>query len=256
MEITWIQFLIVCPMLLLAGFVDAVAGGGGLISLPAYMIAGLPVHLAVGTNKLSMGMGTAMATFRYAKSGYIVWRQALPCAVCAVAGSFCGAKLALMLDDHYFRLFMLVLLPITAYYVLHSKSLDTERPAYPEQKTTMICMLLALVIGVYDGFYGPGTGTFLLLTLTALAHVTLKQANGTAKVINLTTNVTTLVVYLFHGQVVVLLALCAGGMAILGNFLGTRFFAKGGSVAVKPIMVSVLTLFFIRVILELCGVSF
>ena len=103
MELHLMHFLIVCPLVFLAGFVDAVAGGGGLISLPAYMIAGLPVHFAIGTNKLSSGMGTTLATARFAKNGYIAWKNALLCIVTALIGSSLGAKLALQLDDYYFK---------------------------------------------------------------------------------------------------------------------------------------------------------
>lgn len=114
MELHLMHFLIVCPLVFLAGFVDAVAGGGGLISLPAYMIAGLPVHFAIGTNKLSSGMGTTLATARFAKNGYIAWKNALLCIVTALIGSSLGAKLALQLDDYYFKRLILVILPCTA----------------------------------------------------------------------------------------------------------------------------------------------
>ena len=113
MELTALQFLIVCPLVFLAGLVDAMAGGGGLISLPAYLISGLPVHYAIGTNKLSSGMGTTLATWRFARSGYIHWKLALFCAVCALVGSTTGARLALLIPDAAFRVIMLVVLPLT-----------------------------------------------------------------------------------------------------------------------------------------------
>ena len=81
------QYLIICPLVMLAGFIDAIAGGGGLISLPAYMIAGIPVHHAIATNKMSSTMGTALATFKFARKGFIPWKIALSCVVCAFAGS-------------------------------------------------------------------------------------------------------------------------------------------------------------------------
>ena len=127
MEITALQFMIICPLVFLAGFVDAVAGGGGLISLPAYMIAGLPVHMAIGTNKLSSGMGTALATWRFARNGYIIWKQAALCVLCALLGSSAGANLALMISDEYFKVIMLVILPVTAFYVMRGHPLDTQK---------------------------------------------------------------------------------------------------------------------------------
>lgn len=244
------QFLVVCPLVFLAGFVDAVAGGGGLISLPAYMIAGLPVHYAIGTNKLSSGMGTAITTSQFARKGYIPWKQAAFCVICALAGSALGARLALLLDDGIFRALMLLILPLTAIYVTRSKALTVENEPFSFKKTLALSMAIALVIGVYDGFYGPGTGTFLILLLTVVAHMGLRSANGVAKAINLTTNLTALTVYWMDGKVLFLLGLAAGMFSVVGNWLGARFFEDRGSRAVKPIMLTVLAIFFVRVLLE------
>ncbi|MCC8105005.1 MAG: sulfite exporter TauE/SafE family protein [Clostridiales bacterium] len=251
MEITALQFMIICPLVFLAGFVDAVAGGGGLISLPAYMIAGLPVHMAIGTNKLSSGMGTALATWRFARNGYIIWKQAALCVICALLGSGAGANLALMISDEYFKVIMLVILPVTAFYVMRGHSLDIQKTPYSEKKTTILSMVVAAVIGVYDGFYGPGTGTFLLLLLTAVAHMRLTSANGVAKVINLTTNLTALAVYLLNGKVILILGLAAGCFSVAGNYAGTWFFARWGAKSVKALMLVVLVIFFIKICSDL-----
>lgn len=245
------QYLIICPLVFLAGFIDAVAGGGGLVSLPAYMIAGLPVHFAIGTNKLSSGMGTFVATARYAKNGYIPWKQSVFYVICALLGSNLGAHLALQLGDRIFKIIMLIILPLTAIYITRSRALDSEKSPLPPLKTLGISMAIAFVIGIYDGFYGPGTGTFLLLLLTAFAHMKLSEANGVAKVINLTTNITTLVVYAANAKVLVPLGITAGLFSMTGNYLGSRFFEKGGAKAAKPIMLVVLTIFCIRIISEL-----
>ena len=247
----WLPFLIVCPLTFLGGFVDAVAGGGGLISLPAYLIAGLPAHMAIATNKLSSAMGTTLTTVRFAQKGYIRWRRGLLCALCAMVGSATGAQLTLLLDDRTFKMLMLVILPLTAVYVLRGRSLDQQKEPHSPLKTTAIAMATALVIGAYDGFYGPGTGTFLLLLLTGLARLPLTEANGTTKVINLTTNLSALAVFLFHGKVLLPLGLTAGCFGLAGNYLGTRFFDKGGSKVVRPVMLGVLGLFFLKVLSEL-----
>lgn len=96
---TFLPYLIVCPMVFMAGLIDAVAGGGGLISLPAYMIAGVPAHGAIATNKMSAAMGTVVATYRYGKSGFIHWKRALPCVVFALGGSYIGARITLLLSE-------------------------------------------------------------------------------------------------------------------------------------------------------------
>lgn len=253
MTVTLIQFLIVCPLVFFAGFVDAVAGGGGLISLPAYLIAGLPVHFAIGTNKISSCMGTTVATAKYARSGFIPWKTAIPCAVCALIGSACGARLALLVEDGLFKIIILIILPLTAVYILRGKAMVQEKEPLPLGKAMALSAVISLALGVYDGFYGPGTGIFLILLLTSLAHMSLREANGLAKVINLSTNVAAVVVYTTSGTVLLSLGLTAGAFSILGNYIGARSFEKGGVKTVKPLMLLVLVIFFVRVLGEVLG---
>ena len=250
-DLSIITFLIVCPLTFLGGFVDAVAGGGGLISLPAYMIAGLPVHNAIATNKLSSGMGTTVATYRLASLGYIPWRKAALCIVMAVIGSSTGAKLALMVDADLFKKLMLVIIPATAIYVMRNKNMDEPKEPLGDRQTVIRASLVALLIGVYDGFYGPGTGTFLILLLSGFAHISLKESNGIAKSINLTTNLSSLAVYLMNGKVIILLGLAGGLFGIAGNYIGVTFFKNKGAKAVRPLMIVVLVIFFIKILTEI-----
>lgn len=167
-----LEYLVVCPLVFIAGFVDAIAGGGGLISLPAYMIVGLNPIDAIGTNKFSASCGTFVATMRYSRCGYIHWRELIPVVVMALVGSWIGARLALMMENDIFKIVMLVILPITAIFVLNKRALSKYRSPFTLRKTTIIIAILALLMGVYDGFYGSGTGTFLMLMLVCIAHVT------------------------------------------------------------------------------------
>lgn len=251
MELSLLTFLIVCPLTFLGGFVDAVAGGGGLISLPAYMIAGLPVHNAIATNKLSSGMGTTVATYRLARLGYIPWRKAALCIVMAIIGSSTGAKLALMVDADLFKKLMLVIIPATAIYVMRNKNMDEPKEPLGNTQTVIRACAIALLIGVYDGFYGPGTGTFLILLLSGFAHISLKESNGIAKSINLTTNLSSLAVYLMNGKVIILLGLAGGLFGIAGNYIGVTFFKNKGAKAVRPLMIMVLVIFFIKILTEI-----
>lgn len=247
-------YLIVCPLVFLGGFVDSIAGGGGFISLPAYMMSGLPVHMAIGTNKLSSAMGTSLATYRFAKKGYINLKTALYCAVCALIGSMMGAKTALLIDDKIFKLIMLIILPITGLYVIFNKSLERNKKEYDNdfsyKKTLIVGMVVALFIGFYDGFYGPGTGTFLMIALTSFAHMTLNESAGITKVINLTTNITSLCVFLLNGKVMFNVGIIAGLFGIAGNYVGTNLFSNKGVKIVKPIMIVVLSIFFIKLLIE------
>ncbi len=239
-------FLTVCPLVFAAGFVDAAAGGGGLISLPAYMIAGLPVHSAIGTNKLSSAMGTLLATIRFARDGYINWKRSAVCILCALGGAAIGSSLALRIEERIFTIAMLFIIPVSAAFILKSHAISDQKEEYSFRKTLLISMAVAFIIGIYDGIYGPGTGTFLILALSGLAHMKLSDANGTTKTINLTTNLTALAIFLMHGKVQVVLGLVAGAFSIAGNLLGARFFEKGGSRVTKPLMIVVLLIFFIK----------
>ena len=251
MSAALLQYLIVCPLVGLAGFVDAIAGGGGLISLPAYLIAGLPTQAALATNKMSACMGATIAAGKYAKSGFIPWKTAIPCVLFAMLGSNLGARIVLLIDDYYFKRLMLVILPLTALYIYRSKVMAQERPALPFWQTAIIGSAVSFAIGIYDGFYGPGTGVFLILLLTSLAHYGLKEANGLCKAINWTTNVSSLAVFLMNGRVLLPLGLTAGLFSIAGSYLGARTFEKKGAQSVKPLMLVVVAIFFVKVLLEI-----
>ena len=256
MTLTPLHFLIVCPLVGIAGFVDSIAGGGGLISLPAYLISGLPVHTCIATNKLSSSMGTTVATAKYALSGYIDWHLAVFCAAASLAGASLGANIALLISERIFRMLMLIILPLTALYVMRKKDLFSgkDHRELTFWHSVLLSSVIAFALGMYDGFYGPGTGTFLILLLTRFAHMDLHRANGITKVINLSSNIASLIVYLMNGQVLMLLGLCAGAFSILGNYLGSRCFTKKGADIARPIILLVLVVFFARTVLEMLGV--
>lgn len=245
------EFLIVCPLVFVAGFIDAIAGGGGLVSLPAYLIAGVPVHTAIGTNKLSSGMGTTVATWQYWKSGFIPWRQAIVCCIVALFASALGANLTLLLKEDFLRIVLLFILPATAIYLMFHKDFGAEDKGYSKTKVMLLSMLASFCVGVYDGFYGPGTGTFLLLLLTGFAGMKLTKANGIAKSINLSTNIAALVVMLVNGKVYLLLGFTAGLFNMCGNYIGTNLFKKGGVNVARPIIIIVISIFLIKTIIEI-----
>lgn len=250
--LNYMEYLIVCPLVFLAGFIDSIAGGGGLISLPAYLIAGLPPHAAIGTNKFSACCGTMVATWHYWKYGFIHWRHVAPAIITALIGSWIGAEIALSVDSDSFKLIMLIILPLTAWYVLRKKSLESDNQPFSTIKTILITTSIAFVIGIYDGFYGPGTGTFLMLLLTSMAHIGLKEAVGTTKIINLSTNIAAMVVFWANGAVWFPLAIVAALFGIAGNYIGANYFtASKGTGFVKHIVIIVLIIFFCKICWEL-----
>lgn len=250
MEVTLMQFLIVCPLVFLAGLIDSIAGGGGLISLPAFLIAGVPPHMALGTNKMSSVLGTSMATWRFAKNGYIQLKKVIWFIVAALIGSAIGANLTLHVSERIVEYMMIGVLPVVAFYVLRNKKMgdDTLAHTIPEKKSFLIALAAAFVIGVYDGFYGPGTGTFLILILTGAARYTMKEAAGTTKAINLSSNVAAIITFIINGKVIYPLGLAAGLCSILGNYIGSGMVMTNGQKIVRPLVLVVLTILFVKII--------
>ena len=245
------SILIIAGGSFLAGFVDSIAGGGGLISLPAYAATGLPLHFAIGTNKLASAMGTIVATIKYARSGYMLAWLCAPCVVAALVGSDIGAHLSLLASEDFLRIFMLIIIPIAGFYVLRHKELGEADADWPRKKTLALCLAISLFIGAYDGFYGPGTGTFLMLLLTSVGGLGANHAAGVTKCANLTTNLTALVVFAVNGTCLFVLGILGGIFNMLGNYLGSTQFTEKGNTVVRPIMLIVLVLFAAKLIFEL-----
>lgn len=250
MEITYRTFLIVCPFLFLAGLIDAIGGGGGLISLPAYLIAGLPPHAAIATNKMSSTCGTALATFRFIKNNLVNFKLAIPSVIAAIMGSTIGANLSLLVNESIMLYVMVAILPVCAFLVLNKKLFHDggEDEVKLNKRTYITAMVAAFIIGMYDGFYGPGTGTFLIIAFTIFAKLSIKTANAQAKVINLTSNITSLVIFLLNGEVILTVGLAAAACNMVGGYIGAGLVMKNGAKIVKPSIIFVLILLALKVV--------
>lgn len=249
----WVVAL-VCLGVFCASFMDAIGGGGGIISLPCYLLAGVPVHFALGTNKLSSCIGTVASTVRYVKNGCVDWLLGIPSIVLALLGAHVGTRLQLMVDEMYLKFVLLIVLPVIAVILLRKKELPETRKAINEWYRRAIVWGFSLVIGTYDGFYGPGTGTFLLLAFCYLAKIDVRTASGNVKLVNLSSNIGALVTSLTAGKVLVPLGLTAAVFAIAGQYIGAGLALKNGSKIVRPVILVVLILLAGKVLLELFGV--
>lgn len=242
-------YLWVCPLVFLAGFIDSMAGGGGLISLPAYLIAGVPLHNALATNKLSSFLGTLASTFRFWKNRCVDLTFILPSVGTTLVGSMIGARLALLANAAMMERLLLVVLPVTAYYVFKNKRLDEAKiNSLPRRRAMFYAALISLVIGTYDGFYGPGTGTFLIVLYTAVCKIDVRTAAGNAKLVNLSSNFSALLMFILNGAVWYQLGLVAAIFGIAGNYLGAGLAIDRGYRIVRPIVLTVLGLLFIRIV--------
>lgn len=248
----WLVALI-CVGVFLAGFVDAIGGGGGIIAVPMYLLAGLPTHLALGTNKLSSCIGTAVSTFRYVRSGFVNWPLAVPSILLALIGSHLGTRLQLMLDERYLKYMLLVVLPVVAVVLLRQKKLPEQPGDIRPWLQRAIVWGASLIVGAYDGFYGPGTGTFLLLIFCGLAKLDVRTASGNVKLVNLASNLGALLTSLLAGKVLLPIGLIAGVFSIAGHYIGAGLTIKNGSKIVRPVIFVVLALLAVKVVVELVG---
>ncbi len=245
------MFLIVCPFAFLAGMVDSIGGGGGLISLPAYMIAGLPAHYAVYTNKLSATFGMLVATIRYGRNKYIDYKLAVIGIITAAIGSITGAQFALIVDELIFKILLLILLPLVAMYVLLKKDLEPKNVGnISRAKQYTIVSIATLFIGMYAGFYGPCSGTFLILVYSGLAKMNLLKSEGNAKIVDLTGGICSLIVFLINGVVLIPLGLAAAVFSIAGSYVGAGMAMKNGNKIIRLVILSVLALLFIKIIID------
>lgn len=241
---------IVCPMVFCAGFVDAVAGGGGLISLPAYIFAGIPIHVAYGTNKFANCTGTFVACIKFFKSGNMKLKSGVISAIGALIGSWFGTQLVLILDEKYLKYCLMCILPIVALFLLFNRKFgaDDEIKELSNNKLYILSFIIGLIIGAYDGFFGPGTGTFLVLAFTSFLGFNLITASGNAKIVNLASNLSAMIAYIINGKVLFTIGIPAAICAVLGNYIGAHMAIKNGSKFIKPIILAVVVMLLGKVI--------
>lgn len=247
MELTAAAFFIVCPLVFLAGFVDSIAGGGGLISLPAYLAAGVPIHYALGTNKCSSSVGAVVASLRYYRNGYVDMFLCVPSVVAALAGSALGTSFTLLVNERFLQGLLLVVIPVTAFYVFKKKNFDLSGDPLPRRRAILVAAVISFVIGGYDGFFGPGAGTFLILLYTGLAKIDPRTASGNAKVVNLASNVASAVLFMVNGRTLLPLGLTAGVFSIAGSYLGSGLVIRRGARVIRYFIIGVLGLLFVKI---------
>ena len=251
MELNARMVIIVVIGVFMASFLDGIAGGGGIVSVPTYFLAGLPAHLALGTNKLSSSIGTAVSTARFIRNGYVDWKLGLPSIALALFGAHLGTRLQLALDERYLKMLLLAVLPVVAIVVLWHRTLPEEKGEIAPGKQFAIVMAASFLVGGYDGFYGPGTGTFLILIFTHLAKMDLRTASGNVKLVNLSSNLGALFTSLMSGKVFIALGLIGAVSSVLGHYIGSGLAIRDGSKIVRPVILVVLALLAIKVGSEL-----
>lgn len=246
-------WLIVCPLVFLGGVIDAVAGGGGLITLPAYLLAGLPAHLASGTNKCGNVFGTFLSTGRFLKRGDVHIPSASAGAVGALAGAWAGARLNLIMPEQMLYYIMLGVVPVMAVFLLLKRNFGQEDQSGRLNRLQLIVMALGigLAIGGYDGFFGPGAGTFLMLAFTGLCRFDLLTASGNTKVANSASNLASLITFALAGKVLWPVGIPAALCGVAGNYIGSSLALKGGAKVIRPMFFVVLGLLAVKLVSDL-----
>jgi uncharacterized membrane protein YfcA len=230
---------------LFAGFVDAIAGGGGLITIPALMLGGLPVHGAIATNKLCGTTGCLTSSLKFAHAGLVDWRACATMGLPAIVGALLGSRLIAMLSNDWAEPIVIVLLIGVTLWVLFKPKFGSATPDASAAKTpvSMAKLLqsaaLGTLFGFHDGFFGAGTGAFIVFALLALWSLDFVRGTGSAKVINLMTNVTAVISFLWMGAVDLRLGVLASVGVVGGAYAGATVAATKGARVVKPIFVIV-----------------
>lgn len=244
--------LVLFPVVFVAGVIDSIAGGGGLLTVPAYLLAGLPPTLTLGTNKCVSTIGTLVSTGKYIWHGRIIWPVAIVGIPCTLLGSMLGAHLVALLDQEVVQQVILVALPIAAILVLLPRPKEhREAPITWRTPRLWIAMpLIGLAMGFYDGIFGPGTGSLLILAFYGIGKLSLLHSAATGRLFNLVSNLGALVAFLLHGQVWLALALPLAVASIAGHYCGSHLAITRGPRIVRPMLAVACTLLFAYLLWE------
>ena len=220
----------------LAGAFDAIAGGGGLLTVPALLLAGLDPVSALGTNKLQGSFGSVSSTLAFARRGLIAWKTALPVAAAAAVAGLCGALCASLLSPRFLAALVPILLLVIAVYFGLSKALKAQDAA-PRLTLPVFAGFVAPLIGFYDGIFGPGAGAFYMVAFVTLLGYGALKATAHTKLANAASNLGSLILFIFKGAVIWPIGLAMAAGAFLGAQVGSRLAMRFGAKLIRPLLV-------------------
>lgn len=226
---------------LVAGLVDSVAGGGGLITLPALLFIGLPPQVALGTNKLQGSFGTLSASYNYIRKGQASLKEALPGIIFTLIGATAGAWLVQQLDPAFIEPLIPILLLIVFIYTLFSKQLGFTDQS-PRLNRTLFYVIFGLILGFYDGFFGPGTGSFWTISFMFLLGLNMTRATGYTKIMNFTSNIVALFWFVIGGNVYYHIGFTMAAGQMIGARIGSNLAISNGAKFIRPLFLSVIFL--------------
>lgn len=241
--------LILMLVAMVAGFIDAIAGGGGLITLPALLLSGLSPVQALATNKLQSSAGSFSATMAFFRQGLINWRHSKWVFFAALTGGMIGALLATRLPATFLQIVVPILLLCVATYFVLSPNLDGKEKRAKISRTLFLLTFVPL-IGFYDGIFGPGTGSFFMVAFVLMLGSTLVDAIAETKLANFASNIGSLLIFAFSGEMQILVGLLMAVGAFVGAQLGARFAVKYGGRVIRPLLIVMSVAMAIKLLLE------
>ena len=218
----------------LAGFIDAIAGGGGLISIPALLLTHMPIALVFGTNKLQSTIGTATATYNYYKNDLINLKTVYRGLIFGFIGAVCGAVLVNHASNKFMQYIVPILMIMVFIFNLFNKKLGIE-PGNKKMQEITFFSLFGFILGFYDAFFGPGTGNFWIIAIVYFLGYTFINASGYAKMLNLKSNLFSLIIFLYYGNVNFGYGITMTLGSIVGGYTGANTAILKGSKIIRPL---------------------
>lgn len=251
------EYLFLGVLLFIAGFIDSLAGGGGIITLPSYLAFGLNPSLLLGTNKLSSCMGTIVSAFKFRKNIRLSRKLLIRLVWLALIFSAAGALLSRLVPPQKLKFIIFIIIPLMAYFVIKNKNAQQRESRLKTgiKKSNRAAQVIAAGVSLYDGFLGPGTGTMFAVLLNRYTGLSLLRATALAKVLNLCSNIFALCMFLVVGAVNIKLGIIMGIFNIGGNMLGVYVGKKRGAKIIRPMIILVCTLIIFKLIYDYAGVN-
>jgi len=246
-ELTTTTYLILFVTGLVAGFVDSIAGGGGLIALPVLFSVGLPPQIALGTNKLQGSFGTLSASYNYIRKGVVKLDENISGIIFTLIGAILGAWAIQQMQAGFIERLVPVLLLFVFFYTLFTKDLGqvSQAPKIPRQ---LFYLLFGLGLGFYDGFFGPGTGSFWTAALLILLGLDMKKASGITRIMNFTSNIVALSMFIIGGNVLYSVGFCMAAGQVIGARAGSSLAIRKGAKFIRPVFLTIVFLTIVRLV--------
>ena len=252
MEFDIVKFLILAVFCFIAAVVDAISGGGGLISLPAYFAVGFPTHVALGTNKVSSTLSTIASSFKFWKSKKVNAGIVSKLFIFSFIGAILGSLTTISIEPKYFKPISFVTLILVFLYTLKNKNIgEVNYYKGTTPKTLLIGKIMAFSLGFYDGFLGPGTGSFLIFCLIKIFKLDFSSASGNTKILNLSSNFASLVVFAFLGKLNWVYGLSIAVVMTFGAIIGSRLAILKGNKFIKPVFLVVTSILILKMSYEI-----